>query len=214
MQRISNLILKKLTGQLTPAEETELMTWVAENDKNEQLYRRLTDPMTIKHSLDLWEMTDSRRHCRDMQRQVNAIMWRTRLKRLTAAAAILAAVIGIGALLISRMDMSLDVTPDMASAVAPVTTEDIKPGTIRAVLSDASGHNVVLNAADTARVTATLLDLRASSATDSVVHELCLDVPRGGEFNCVQAHFAGKRTYLCRNPVLRPAPRLFPKPLF
>lgn len=179
MQRISKLILRKLTGQITSAEDAELKAWAAESEDNGRLYERLTDPTALKRSLDLLEMTDSQRHCTEMQRQVNGILWRSRIKRLSVVAAIAVALIGIGAIFIGNKDIYLNEGLEIATVNTPLNPEDIKPGTTCAVLSDASGHNVTLNATDTAKITATLLK---SHASESGVRELCLDVPRGGEF--------------------------------
>lgn len=179
MQRISQLILKKIAGHITPVEEEELAVWAKESEANSQLYRKLTDPSALKRELDLWNMIDSERRCSEMQRHVNAILWRSRLRRLSVAAAVAIGVIGLGALLTGRRDMNPDDTREIAAATTPVTPDDIRPGTTCAVLSDASGHNVALNAADTSRVASTLLEV---STADNEVRELCLDVPRGGEF--------------------------------
>ena len=179
MQRISQLILKKLSGRLTSAEDAELQAWVNESEANRRLYGRLTDPSALKETLDLWRMVDSGRRCQEMQRQVNGILWRTRLKRGAAAAAIALGVFGLGALLVGRMDMRVADAPAVAEHTLPLTPEDIKPGVTCAVLSDAAGHNVALNASDTAKVTTVLLNV---NEMDSTVSELCLDVPRGGEF--------------------------------
>ncbi len=179
MHRISHLILKKLTGQLSAEEETELQAWTRECEANSQLYGRLTDPHQLKRSLDLWEMTDTERYRSAMQSQVNGILWRSRLKRLSVAAAVVAVVIGVFFALTGRMDMRLDNSGDLTAENVPLTPADIKPGTTCAVLSDASGNNVVLNAADTAKVAATLL---ATGSSEVEERELCLDVPRGGEF--------------------------------
>ena len=124
-------------------------------------------------------MVDSDRRCQEMQRQVNGIMWRTRLKRGAAAAAIALGVFGLGALLVDRMDMRVADAPAVAEHTLPLTPDDIKPGVTCAVLSDAAGHNVTLNASDTAKVTTVLIN---TNDMDTTSRELCLDVPRGGEF--------------------------------
>lgn len=183
MQRISQLLVKRMSARLSPAEEAELQAWADESDDNRRLYSRLTDPSALKQSMDVWRMVDTRRACRDMQRQVDRIVWRVRFRRYATVAAVIVAVFG----LINLFTTGLDMKPDAGKAVVagtrtPVATAaDIKPGVTCAVLSDAAGHNVALNATDTAVTVTSLLSVVASD-TAAAVRELCLDVPRGGEF--------------------------------
>lgn len=180
MHRISELLVKRLTAPLSPEEESELQAWRAESSDNSRLYDRLTDPSELKAALDLWRMVDSERACREMQSHVDRIM-RRRTLRYVSIAAMVAAVVGAGAMLLRNFDMSVDESAVMARQSEPVTAiEEIKPGVTFATLSDASGHNVALNASDTAKVAATLIT--SVSSNDSVVEDLCLDVPRGSEF--------------------------------
>lgn len=179
MQRVSQLILKKMSGRLTPAEEAELQAWLNESEANRRLYGRLTDPAVLKETFDLWRMVDSSRPCRDMQNQVNRMLWSSRIRRWSVAAAVVLAVLVAGSIIVGRMDMRVSDSPIASRTEIPQSVEDIKHGVTRAVLSDEAGHNVVLNATDTAKVTTILL---AGHETDSIRHELCLDVPRGGEF--------------------------------
>lgn len=178
MNRISRLFIKRLTGRLSSAEESELENWADESDANRQLYSRLTTPEALKRSMDLWEMVDSTRACADMQRQVNAIMMRQRLRRWSMAAAVVAVVAG-GMLLFSHGAGHEESSPIAAASEADtVSVTDIRHGVTRALLSDASGHTVVLRASDTVMMASQLL----TSAPDAKVQDLCLNVPRGGEF--------------------------------
>lgn len=182
MHRISQLFIKRLTSRLTPSEEAELQSWANENDGNYRLYKRLTDPKAIKESLDIWQMVDSRRACRDMQNKVDRILWRSRLRNYAAIAIALLTVAGIISLF--NMDSGFHNAPTpVADANNPCqeTVDDIRPGITRAMLSDAAGNNIILTAADTAR-TATVLSEIYDVAEDSPEKDLCLNVPRGGEF--------------------------------
>lgn len=182
MQRISRLITKKLTSSLTRDEETEMQAWISESEENRRLYDRLTDPKALKQTLDLWQMVDSRRACDEMQRKVNAIVWRRRLMLYGAVAAVVAVVIGVTASLhLMTDDFSATGYADSTPATI-LTPDDIKPGTTCATLTDAAGHNVVLNATDTAGTATALLSTCISNSDDTIATDLCLDVPRGGEF--------------------------------
>lgn len=189
MQRISELLIKRLSVRLSPAEEAELKAWRDECEENRRLYDRLTDPASLKKSLDLWHMVDTARPCRDMQNHVNLILRRRRIRSYVSIAAAFAAVV-VGIAMFLRSDFSLDSSKvGLASGRHQAVTaiDDIKPGVVCATLSDEQGNNIVLQAADTAstaNVTAILLDNApvTTSVTDTVARELCLDVPRGGEF--------------------------------
>ena len=181
MQRISRLILKELTSALSPEEKDELQAWVKGSDENRRLYASLTDPKALQETLALWQMVDTERASRDMQHRVNRILWRTRLTRYVTIAAIAVCVLAVAVLLPSGPDMTVSSPATVAVTASPKSVADIKPGVTVAVLSDAAGHNVALNASDTAKV-ATVLLTETAPAADSAPRELCLDVPRGGEF--------------------------------
>lgn len=182
MQRISELLIKRLSARLSSEEEAELQAWRDESEENRRLYEQLTDPMSLKASLDLWRMVDTSRPCRDMQNHVNRIMWRQRIRTYISLAALFAAVV-LGFVLFLRPGFNLSGGGEKAVAEAQgriAAMEEIKPGVTYATLSDAAGNNVVLNAADTSIVAA---EIRLDQATtDTLSQDLCLDVPRGGEF--------------------------------
>lgn len=180
MQRISELLIKKILSALSPEEEEELQSWRNENEENARLYDRLTDPASLKASLDLWSMVDTQRSCREMQYQVNKMVRHRHVSYYISVAAALAVVLLLTMLFYSTGDVELQPVAETAGGDSSVTAiEEIKPGVTYATLSDAAGHNVALNASDTAVVASVLL---TGGECDSLERELCLDVPRGGEF--------------------------------
>lgn len=180
MQRISELLIKKISSALSPEEEEELQSWRNENEENAHLYDRLTDPASLKASLDLWSMVDTQRSCREMQYQVNKMVRHRHVSYYISVAAALAVVLLLTMLFYSTGDVELQPVAETAGGDSSVTAiEEIKPGVTYATLSDAAGHNVALNASDTAVVASVLL---TGGECDSLNRELCLDVPRGGEF--------------------------------
>lgn len=180
MQRISELLIKKISSALDPEEEEELQSWRNENEENARLYDRLTDPASLKASLDLWSMVDTQRSCREMQYQVNRMVRHRHVSYYISVAAALAVVLLLTMFFYSTGDIELQPVAETAGGDSSVTAiEEIKPGVTYATLSDAAGHNVALNASDTAVVASVLL---SGGECDSLDHELCLDVPRGGEF--------------------------------
>lgn len=180
MQRISELLIKKISSALSPEEEEELQSWRNENEENARLYDRLTDPASLKASLDLWSMVDTQRSCREMQYQVNKMVRHRHVSYYISVAAALAVVLLLTMFFYSTGDIELQPVAETAGGDSSVTAiEEIKPGVTYATLSDAAGHNVALNASDTAVVASVLL---SGGECDSLDRELCLDVPRGGEF--------------------------------
>lgn len=180
MQRISELLIKKISSALDPEEEEELQSWRNENEENARLYDRLTDPASLKASLDLWSMVDTQRSCREMQYQVNRMVRHRHVSYYISVAAALAVVLLLTMFFYSTGDIELQPVAETAGGDSSVTAiEEIKPGVTYATLSDAAGHNVALNASDTAVVASVLL---SGGECDSLNRELCLDVPRGGEF--------------------------------
>lgn len=179
MNRISQLLLKQLTRPLSPSETAELQAWIDESDANRDLYARLSDPAALKSTMDLWHMVDSSRACANMQRRVDSILLPRRVMRYAAAAAAVIAV--LGSLFLFRPDLHVGSAsgPAMAVAVDTIGVDDIKPGVTRATLSDASGRSVLLNSSDTATVSTQLI---TSVVVEAREPDLCLDVPRGGEF--------------------------------
>jgi len=177
MNRISQLFIKRLTGHLSSAEESELENWADECDANRQVYSRLTTPSELKHAMDVWQMVDETRACADMQRQVNAILLRRRLRRWSVAAAVV--VVAMCGMYVYKHDTGRVDNGQMAvSAVDSVSVSAIKHGVTRALLSDASGHTVELGAADTVSVASELI----MTQPGEIAQDLCLNVPRGGEF--------------------------------
>lgn len=183
MQRISKLFIKRISSRLSTEEEAELQAWRDESEENRSLYERLTDPSYVKAQLDLWQMVESERSCREMQLEVDRIRRRSRLKSYgVSMAALIVVVFGIGAFLYNNIGVGpagfhMAEVPEKYQPVQ--TVEEIKPGSTRAMLSDAAGHKVVLNESDTAKVATVLL---TTENADSLERNLCLEVPRGGEF--------------------------------
>lgn len=177
MNRISQLLLKRLTAPLSEQELTELERWAGESTANRDLYNRLTDPSRLKEHMDLLRMVDSDRACSDMQERVNALLRPRRVLRYAAAAAVL--IIVAGALFYFRPRLQTDSSAVPAIAMTDtVSVKQIRHGVTRAYLTDASGHSVVLNEADTSVVATEYL----TPGAEAREQDLCLNVPRGGEF--------------------------------
>lgn len=183
MQRISRLLIKKISGHLSAEEDAELQAWASDSKKNQQMLDRLTDHSELKKTMDIWRMIDTHRACGEMQSAVNRTIWTQRIKRTATAAAAVAVIAGLTVLfrpdIIPQADRPT-ITAGPASAI-----ENIRPGTTCATLYDSPGHKIILNACDTAKVLTGLLghgEVPHPETEAVTVENLCLDVPRGGEF--------------------------------
>ncbi|WP_343704138.1 FecR domain-containing protein [Chitinophaga sp.] len=68
-KRLSTLIFRSLTGELTPAEQQELDAWLAESPANRSLYEELGRPEVLKQGLArMYEAVDSRERVLDKVR--------------------------------------------------------------------------------------------------------------------------------------------------
>lgn len=181
MNRISHLLLKYNTGRLSREEAHELDCWANECEENRKLLERLTSPEQIKGMLDVWEMVDPSRPCSDMQRRVNSLLWRRNMKRAFSGAAVVAAIVVAAWWTVYEPEGVL--RPETVVAEAEYSAEeepDFSPGVTRALITDASGRKAELSAADTVTVASDLL--APQGEVSEKTENLCLDVPRGGEF--------------------------------
>lgn len=185
---ISRLIYRRLLGLSTPAEEAQLESWLAESEKNRRFYAETTSPETLAAEMAARSAIDSARPAADMTRRINELR-RKRVMRLTLqiAAAVLI-VLGVSALwFLNRPASPAETsTPLTAEAVTPITIDDITAGTTRATITDEAGHTVILTKDESGQdASSHLLAETTAGARRSAPRQLCLDVPRGGEFKVV-----------------------------
>ncbi len=187
MDKISELLYRRLTGSLTPEEQERLDAWIADDPANAEMARRLADSEWLEGYYRRRRMVDTSRPAADMRRRLgamrNAAMYR-RVKRGAAVAAVAAGLI-YGGWQLWRADSTLDAAkqPEVAQIDAAGEFDDIHPGQIKALLRSSGGQSLTLEAVDTALTAPELI--MTSPAPQASVEELCLDVPRGGEFKII-----------------------------
>lgn len=187
MDKISELLYRRLIGTLTSEEQARLDAWIAEDPANAEMARRLSDGEWLAGYYRRRRMVDTSRPAADMQRRLGAMrsaaMYR-RVRRGVAVAAVAAGLI-YGGWQLWRADGSLDTgqQPEVAQIDAAGEFDDIHPGQIKALLRSSSGQSLTLEAVDTALTAPELIT--TSPAALATVEELCLDVPRGGEFKII-----------------------------
>lgn len=186
MNPISELFIRHFLGISSPDDDARLHEWADTRNDRRKLFDRLADRTALAEECRLRSIIDSDRAEADMLRRIAAsagesrrVKWRI----VTAAAAVAAAVIVAALMYVPRYFCA---SPDQVATIAEVpvinTLEDIKAGRQQATLSDNSGHAVTLDASSGNATSARLLASVSSDKVAEKSRELCLDVPRGGEF--------------------------------
>ena len=182
-RNISDLIYKSIIGKLTTEERAELDAWVKEDEANGRFLSEFSDFVALKNERDNRRLIDSSRPAADMQRRIDAIRSRSRNRVLLRAASI-AAIIGVAGYFAFNFGWSgLSTDKEPIAEVTEISIADLKPGKATAILSSSEGHSLVLAASESGLETDELLT--APKDKPKEVQDLCLDVPRGGEFKIV-----------------------------
>lgn len=182
MDHISELLYKKITGEASPEEVAELELWASTAPR-----RRLLDAagnydkMTADHIRR--NLVDTSRPMEEMQRKIARIERPRRLRRY-AAAAVVAILVGGAATFFARMDHS-DISDNIAAVEQPVELDDIKPGSVKAIFTTSEGESIQLNGSDAGVISEILVEKTRKGTPIKTIEELCLDVPRGGEYMVV-----------------------------
>ena len=185
MDRISLLILKKITSSLSTDEAMELETWIGNNPARRNLVDRLTDPSALDEEYAGELRIRHERPARDMALRIQHMHRQHTRRRVLRAAAAIAATTVIGAAawlyITGGSDSSDNATPPLAGAILSI--DDIAPGKTGAVYKTANGDAVALGASDTA-IMANRLPIRHPDRCDAnrPADNLCLEVARGHEF--------------------------------
>ncbi len=185
MSDINKLLYKLSIGRCTPAERAELEKWAGNDQARRDLLNRLSDPAYIARQLHKRSLVSVNRPMADMRRFIGASRFRERMRLLSIAACI-ALIVGLGATYFiysngNAFDMSAENALVAEARQDSISIEGILPGSTRAKLFSGAGTAIQLNATDTALMSHDML-LSQNDNPGSKVSELCLDVPRGGEF--------------------------------
>lgn len=188
MEQIKELLYRLSIGACTPAERKILEKWAAGNKQRIDLLERLGDPDYIADRLNRRMFVDSSRPKADMTNRLKKNRPRHYGVIISVAATITVIFTFATVFLMLNSNQRLTVSnSDMAETTAePVALESIHHGTTKAKLTSSSGVSKLLTAADTAGIQNIVRTKNVSqSSTDDDIAELCLDVPRGGEFKVV-----------------------------
>lgn len=134
-EKIFKLLIKSLTGVLTPDERVELDTWLEDDPANVRLYARLGDRDYMTLQWRLWLKTSNDDSWREMRRRMARVRFMSAVRRRWWIPAVAAAIVGV--LLIPGV---LSV-PEDASVIA----RRIMPPDNEAVIELENGEVIALN---------------------------------------------------------------------
>ena len=179
------LIYKQIIGCLTPEEEGELDEWRKADERNEALFRRLTDASFLEREFRRLNVVDPARPQADMQGRIRQgaapKRRRARLVALVAATAA-AAMLCIGYFVHERPLPE----NDRLSIERQLAEARITAGKTQAVLTLANGKKVSLDD-DAERNRSLIAQQKKVKPDDRKARINQLATPRGGEFNIVLA---------------------------
>jgi len=191
MDPIHSALYRYLLGRSTPRDRIVIEKWAGDDPVRRELLSRLADRNYVARRVMRQTFVPVERPMEDMRRRMAAVRRRT-MAKIMSAAAVAAVLFGVMTLVYFKSD-SGKIT-DQLSAISSadsrtrpegtLSLESIKHGTTQARLSSGSGGSLELSAADTAGVDIGIL-MAQKRVERSDVGQLCLDVPRGGEFKIV-----------------------------
>lgn len=183
-EHISTLLFKKIIGSISQEEEMELDVWRKESEANEALYQKMLDHEYIEQQLNQRSLINTERPMEDMLRRIASHAespaehpWR----KWAAAAAIAVLCIMGGTILWQQHNQTEQ--REVASLTAPSADQPFTPGEKKAILTLADGRQIALG--DKAGKTAPSLLDQAIAKISGKEKQLCLDIPKGGEYKIV-----------------------------
>ncbi len=181
MDRISELLYKKIVGEITPDELDELQRW-ATTESRRRLISSTDDYDMMRSGWLRRSMVDYTRPMEEMSRHISRANRPRRVRRLAVAASV--AIVLTGMISLLRNTKVDNVVQEMPLAV--VALDDIKPGTVKATLTTSTGETLMLASDDADKI----FDHDAYTTAAGLqpikkIEELSLDVPRGGEYMIV-----------------------------
>lgn len=191
MNRISVLIYRRIVGSITPEESRELEQWAAKNERNQEFIDDVSSPESLARWRERRRMINTTRPADDMRRRIAGLGGTARPRRtmraiMYVAAAMMLLVAGVSIFLyLPRTGESTASGVIRPVAESQLSISDIRSGKASAVLNTNSG--VVLALSDTTLSTPDILFTPQNRsghcpAEINEIEELCLRVPRGGEF--------------------------------
>lgn len=183
MESVRLLLYRLSLGKCSPKERAALEEWAGNDAERRALIERLSDPDYVARQILRRSLVAVERPKNDMKMRISAIrhaIWR----KYAAAAAILIVLITGGFFLFNHKAPSTSdqftALREIADSIDKIEQHDIRPGSTKARLITNTGAIYRLTADDTLNIKREP-DIQSSFSSQSS-HDLCIDVPRGGEF--------------------------------
>lgn len=183
-EHISALLFKKIIGSISSSEELELDTWRQESQKNEQLYHRMLDHQHIEELLRQRQMIQTDRPLADMTDRLQLEMspHTSRSWRRWAVAASFLLLVSIGTSWFWSQREQKE-RREVAAILTPTNVQGFMPGEKKAILTLSDGRKIALGE-KAGKEEPSFLD-KAIAKISGKEKQLCLDIPRGGEFKII-----------------------------
>lgn len=188
---IIQLLFKKISGNISEDEQEILDEWRKKSPENEKVYQRLRDTEFLQKQFVKWESVNYERPLADMEARLRRNLWKQRFKvvRITAAAAVVALILGWGGYVLynhSRQPDFGEVAQVQALSVADsVGRTDFPAGTVQALLTRNDGTRAELgsDSENNEQVIGNLTKSLSVEKQQALINSL--STPRGGEFKIV-----------------------------
>lgn len=184
-RRITHLIYRRLIGTISQSELQELDRWLDADEANRRFFESLSDTAMLSDEMLMRSAVDYRRPARDMMRVIRSRKRASMSRHILQAAAVLAIVISIGSVLYYvNTAGSLDLTQEnITEATSPKEIDDFVPGSTKAIITNSTGETIALSAKESGSGGSTYFS--SCAMPTKLPEQLCLEVPRGGEFKIV-----------------------------
>lgn len=183
-EHISALLFKKIIGSISSSEELELDSWRQEDSKNEQLYLRMLDHQHIEELLRQRQMVPIDRLLADMTErlQLEVSSHTSHSWRRWAVAASFLLLVSVSTYWFWTQKEQKE-RQEVAAILTPVQAQGFIPGEKKAILTLTDGRKIALGE-KAGKEEPSFLD-KAIAKLSGEEKQLCLDIPRGGEFKIV-----------------------------
>ena len=185
-RHITRLIYLRLIGTISPSDNQRLEEWLDADQAHRRFFESLSDYDTLSEEMLMRSAVDYRRPALDMTRIIRSRRRARISRRIIRAAAILAAIIAIGTTLLFlspvRLSTSIgDSRQHIAETPPAKSLDDFVAGSPKATVTNSTGQTISLSANESGCDGADCFITPPSPTPE----ELCLEVPRGGEFKII-----------------------------
>ncbi|WP_285821315.1 FecR domain-containing protein [Duncaniella freteri] len=185
-RHITRLIYLRMIGTISPSDNQRLEEWLDADQAHRRFFESLSDYDTLSEEMLMRSAVDYRRPALDMTRIIRSRRRARISRRIIRAAAILAAIIAIGTTLLFlspvRLSTSIgDSRQHIAETPPAKSLDDFVAGSPKATVTNSTGQTISLSANESGRDGADCFITPPSPTPE----ELCLEVPRGGEFKII-----------------------------